>query len=116
MPPQPPSEAESAATESLHEPRIATDAHGSAPSDDESVSIRADPRLVRQPPRLLRAHAARLAGALALQRDFTLAATAVFLVSFGEQLWRRFVPEYLTALGAPVLAVGAHGSLQDLLG
>jgi MFS family permease len=40
---------------------------------------------------------------------------AMFLMALGENLWRRFVPKYLEALGAPVVAIGAYGSTEDLL-
>jgi len=40
---------------------------------------------------------------------------AVFLMAAGENLWKRFVPKYLEALGAPVAAIGLFGSCQDLL-
>jgi MFS family permease len=39
----------------------------------------------------------------------------MFLMALGENLWRRFVPKYLDALGAPVVAIGAYGSTEDLL-
>lgn len=39
----------------------------------------------------------------------------MFLMALGENLWRRFIPKYLEALGAPVLAIGAYGSTEDLL-
>ena len=32
-----------------------------------------------------------------------------------EELWKRFVPRYMEALGAPVLAVGAYGTARDLV-
>src|SRR5262249_39706005 len=37
------------------------------------------------------------------------------LMALGENLWRRFIPKYLEALGAPVVAIGAYGSTEDLL-
>src|ERR1051326_1655333 len=40
---------------------------------------------------------------------------AVFLLALGENLWKRFLPKYLEALGAPVAAIGVFGSCQDLL-
>ena len=39
----------------------------------------------------------------------------MFLMALGENLWRRFIPKYLEALGAPVVAIGAYGSTEDLL-
>src|SRR5882762_2599571 len=40
---------------------------------------------------------------------------AIFLLALGENLWKRFLPKYLEALGAPVTAIGLFGSAQDLL-
>ena len=39
----------------------------------------------------------------------------MFLLALGENLWKRFLPKYLEALGAPVTAIGLFGSCQDLL-
>jgi MFS family permease len=39
----------------------------------------------------------------------------MFLMALGENLWRRFLPKYLEALGAPIVAIGAYGSTEDLL-
>ena len=39
----------------------------------------------------------------------------MFLLSGGENLWRKFLPKYLQALGAPIRAVGFYGSLEDFL-
>ncbi len=39
----------------------------------------------------------------------------MFLMQLGEELWRRFVPKYLEVLGAPVVAIGLYGSLEDAL-
>jgi MFS family permease len=64
------------------------------------------------------AHPARLgrvASALGLERNTTAVVGAMFLMALGESLWRRFLPKYLEALGAPVLAIGAYGSTEDLL-
>jgi MFS family permease len=59
--------------------------------------------------------AARISAALALDRNTGAVAAAMFLQGFGEHLWRRFVPKYLEALGAPVTAIGLFGSAEDLL-
>jgi len=40
---------------------------------------------------------------------------AIFFIAGGEQLWIGFVPKYLQALGASVLAVSAYGVAKDLL-
>jgi MFS family permease len=48
-------------------------------------------------------------------RNLLAVSAAVFLLALGENLWKRFVPKYLEALGAPVTAIGLFGSAQDLL-
>ncbi|MGH7630441.1 MAG: MFS transporter [Gemmatimonadales bacterium] len=58
---------------------------------------------------------ARVAALLALERNTTAVVGAMFLMALGENLWRRFIPKYLEALGAPILAIGAYGSTEDLL-
>src|SRR4051794_32227498 len=50
---------------------------------------------------------------LGLARNVVAVSTAMLLLGFGENLWKRFVPRYLQALGAPVVAIGAYGSLED---
>jgi MFS family permease len=39
----------------------------------------------------------------------------MFLMALGEELWKRFIPKYLEAAGAPFSAIGAYGSLRDFL-
>jgi MFS family permease len=57
----------------------------------------------------------RLRAYLALERNVALASLGVLLLGFGEELWKKFLPKYLQALGAGTLAVGAFGAAQDLL-
>ena len=57
----------------------------------------------------------RFASFLALERNVVAVAGAMFLLSFGEELWKRFMPKYLEALGAPVLAIGLYGTVRDTL-
>src|SRR5215475_8264796 len=57
----------------------------------------------------------RVARTLALPPNIIAMSVAVFLMAAGENLWKRFVPKYLEALGAPVTAIGLFGSCQDLL-
>jgi Arabinose efflux permease len=52
---------------------------------------------------------------LALEKNIVVVSGATMLLSFGEHLWRRFLPKYLQALGAPIRAIGLFGSLEDLL-
>jgi MFS family permease len=63
----------------------------------------------------VRVQSRRLAAFLALERNVVAVAGAMFLLSFGEELWKRFVPKFLEALGAPVLAIGLYGTVRDLL-
>ncbi len=56
-----------------------------------------------------------MAAALGLERNTSAVVAAMFLMALGENLWRRFIPKYLEALGAPVMAIGAYGSTEDLL-
>jgi MFS family permease len=62
-----------------------------------------------------RGGARRLSETRGLNRNTWAAAGAMFLMALGENLWRRFIPKYLQALGAPVVAIGAYGSAEDLL-
>jgi MFS family permease len=77
------------------------------PVPDSSVSAEAAP--VRS------SRLARAAALLGLERNTTSVVGAMFLMALGENLWRRFIPKYLEALGAPILAIGAYGSTEDLL-
>jgi MFS family permease len=52
---------------------------------------------------------------LALERNTVAVVGAMFLMALGENLWRRFLPKYLEALGAPIVAIGAYGSAEDAL-
>lgn len=63
----------------------------------------------------LPARLTRVAAALGLERNTSAVVGAMFLMALGENLWRRFIPKYLEALGAPVVAIGAYGSTEDLL-
>jgi MFS family permease len=57
----------------------------------------------------------RLTTALGLEPNIVAVSVAMFLMGLGEELWKRFVPKYLEALGAPVIAIGAYGSVRDFL-
>jgi MFS family permease len=57
----------------------------------------------------------RVAATLGLERNTLAVVAAMFLIALGENLWRRFIPKYLEALGAPVVAIGAYGSIEDFL-
>jgi MFS family permease len=48
-------------------------------------------------------------------RRVAVLAVALFVYGFGEELWSRFVPEFLRSLGGSALVLGAYGTLRDLL-
>jgi len=52
---------------------------------------------------------------LGIDRNTGAVAAAMFLQGCGEHLWRRFLPKYLQALGAPIAAIGLFGTAEDLL-
>src|SRR5437899_7782519 len=57
----------------------------------------------------------RLANFLSLERNVTVASGAVFLLGFGEELWKKFLPKYLESLGASVPVIGLFGTAEDFL-
>jgi MFS family permease len=59
--------------------------------------------------------AGKLRDALGLERNLVAVSGAMLLLSLGESLWRKFLPKYLQALGAPIRAVGLFGSVEDFL-
>src|SRR5260370_32334634 len=56
---------------------------------------------------------ARVATFLGLERNVTIASAAILLIGFGEELWTKFLPKYLEALGATAPIVGLFGTGQD---
>jgi len=56
---------------------------------------------------------ARVADYLALEHNVTIASAAVFLLGFGEELWKKFLPKYLEALGATAPVIGLFGTAED---
>ena len=56
---------------------------------------------------------ARVADFLSLERNVTLASSAIFLLGFGEELWKKFLPKYLEALGASTPVIGLFGTAED---
>ena len=50
---------------------------------------------------------------LSLERNVGIASAAVFLLGFGEELWKKFVPKYLEALGATTPIIGLFGTAED---
>lgn len=57
---------------------------------------------------------ARVAEYLCLERNVALSSSAVFLLGFGEELWKKFLPKYLEALGATTPIIGLFGTAGDL--
>lgn len=55
----------------------------------------------------------RLADYLSLERNVALASAAVFILGLGEELWKKFLPKYLEALGATAAIIGLFGTAQD---
>jgi MFS family permease len=55
----------------------------------------------------------RAADYLGLERNVIVVSAVVFLLGFGEELWKRYLPKYLEALGAGVGIVGLFGTTKD---
>src|SRR6476469_1934002 len=55
----------------------------------------------------------RLVNYLSLERNVSLASAAVFILSLGEELWKKFLPKYLEALGATTGVIGLFGTAED---
>ncbi|HEX8291407.1 MAG TPA: MFS transporter [Pyrinomonadaceae bacterium] len=60
-----------------------------------------------------RARRARAADYLGLERNVVIVSAVVFLLGFGEELWKRYLPKYLEALGAGVGVIGLFGTAKD---
>jgi MFS family permease len=57
-----------------------------------------------------------LADFFGLKRNLVVLLVAIFIIGAGEELWIRFVPKYLQALGATVFVIGLYDALRTLLG
>jgi MFS family permease len=51
-----------------------------------------------------------------LRRNLVVLLVAIFVIGAGEELWMRFVPKYLQALGAGIFVIGLYDALRTLLG
>jgi MFS family permease len=60
--------------------------------------------------------ARRLANFFGLKRNLVVLLVAIFVIGAGEELWMRFVPKYLQAVGATVFVIGLYDALRTLLG
>jgi MFS family permease len=60
--------------------------------------------------------ARRVSNFLGLKRNLVVLLVAIFVIGAGEELWMRFVPKYLQAVGATVFVIGLYDALRTLLG
>src|SRR2546421_616413 len=58
----------------------------------------------------------RAAEFFALKRNLVVLLIATFVIGAGEELWMRFLPKYLQALGASIFIIGLFDALRTLLG
>jgi MFS family permease len=58
----------------------------------------------------------RLAEFFGLKRNLVILLIAIFVIGAGEELWMRFVPKYLLAIGATVFVIGLYDALRTLIG
>lgn len=47
---------------------------------------------------------------LSLERNVSVASATVFILGSGEELWKKFLPKYLEALGATTPVIGLFGT------
>src|SRR5437763_5407924 len=57
----------------------------------------------------------RLANFFGLKRNLVILLIAIIVIGAGEELWMRFVPKYLQAVGATVIVIGLYHGLRTLL-
>ena len=58
----------------------------------------------------------RAAEFFGLKRNLVVVLVATFVIGAGEELWIRFIPKYLQALGATIFIIGLFDALRTLLG
>ena len=58
----------------------------------------------------------RAAELFRLKRNLVVVLVATFVIGAGEELWIRFIPKYLQALGATIFIIGLFDALRTLLG
>jgi MFS family permease len=58
----------------------------------------------------------RLADFFGLKRNLVILLIAIFVIGAGEELWMRFVPKYLQAIGGTVFVIGLYDALRTLIG
>src|SRR5216684_1344109 len=59
---------------------------------------------------------ARVANFFGFKRNLVVLLIAILVIGAGEELWMRFVPKFLLALGASVFVIGLYDALRTLLG
>ena len=52
---------------------------------------------------------------LALEHNIVVLLGALLVIGMGQELWVRFMPKYLEALGASAIAIGAYGSFKRIV-
>src|SRR6476469_4866524 len=57
----------------------------------------------------------RVRDRLGLERNILVMLGIILLVGLGEEMWVRFLPQYLVVLGAGTGVIAAYGALHDLL-
>ena len=57
----------------------------------------------------------KFANYLRLERNVLLSSSAIFVLGFGEELWKKFLPKYIEALGGGTAIVGLFGTAEDFL-
>src|SRR5262245_50631386 len=62
-----------------------------------------------------RTRRATLLDVFAVERNLVAVSVAMFLLALGEQLWKRFLPKYLEALGAPIRVIGFFGTCENVV-
>ncbi|MDQ3258183.1 MAG: MFS transporter, partial [Acidobacteriota bacterium] len=55
----------------------------------------------------------RIADYLGLERNVVIISAIAFLLGMGEELWKKFLPKYMEALGAGAGAIGLFGTAKD---
>src|SRR2546423_2796062 len=58
----------------------------------------------------------RISDFFGLKRNLVILLLATFVIGAGEELWIRFIPKYLQALGAGIFVIGLFDALRTLLG
>jgi MFS family permease len=78
-------------------------------SIDVSLSVHQRETVAAEPQTLR----VRVADYLSLERNVFIASAAIFILGLGEELWKKFIPKYLEALGATTTIIGVFGTAQD---